>query len=58
MCCLPSMEQPVRPDIWEDMPPMPVVGPLIRLEKYSEANLGSVAGLEYQPGAAVDLMSP
>ena len=52
------MEQPVRPDIWEDMPPMLLVGPRIRLEKYSEANLGSVAGLEYRPAAVPDLMSP
>ena len=58
MCCFPSIEHPVRPDICEDIPPMPVVGPLIRLEKYSEANLGSVAGLEYQPAAVLDLMSP
>ena len=57
MCCLASMEQPVRPLICEDIPPMLLVGPRIRLEKYSEANLGSVAGLEYHP-AGLDLMSP
>ena len=57
MCCLASMEHPVRPLICEDIPPMLLVGPLIRLEKYSEANLGSVAGLEYHP-AVPDLMSP
>ena len=32
MCCLASMEHPVRPPIWPGIPPMLLLGPLIRLE--------------------------